>query len=101
MGYVPEGGGGGVYVSRWSYGSPAHKYGLRATVWLTEINGTPTPDLDAFLAVVTQLEDNAPVRLMTVDLTGKSSAHTLKTDHHYWPTLQLRYMGGTWQLVDV
>ena len=26
LGYLPEE-GGGVYISRWSYGSPAQKYG--------------------------------------------------------------------------
>ena len=29
-GFVPK--EGGVYCSRWSYGSPGHKYGVRATV---------------------------------------------------------------------
>lgn len=36
LGYVPEE-GGGVYISRWSYGSPAQKYGLRATNWIVQV----------------------------------------------------------------
>jgi hypothetical protein len=39
----------GVYASWWSNGSPAHMYGLRATVWLTEVNGHPVPDLDTYV----------------------------------------------------
>lgn len=29
----------GVYCSRWHYGSPAHKYGIRAVHWIIEVNG--------------------------------------------------------------
>jgi len=36
LGYVPEE-GGGVYISRWSYGSPAQKYGSRATNWIVQV----------------------------------------------------------------
>ena len=39
----------GVYASWWSNGSPAHMYGLRATVWVTEVNGHPVPDLDTYV----------------------------------------------------
>jgi S1-C subfamily serine protease len=55
LGYMPPG-GGGVYCSRWCYGSPAHKYGLRATIWVVEVNGEPVADLDAFVATVDKLE---------------------------------------------
>ena len=133
LGFLPEEGrSGGVYCSRWSYGSPAHKYGLRATCWITEVNGARTPDLDTFLAgehgntlqrtclylssrrltrsasvsvclwaVVRRLPDCASVRLMTMDLTGKTCAMTLKTDHHYWPTMQLRGDTAGWHLAAV
>jgi len=42
----------GVYSSWWSNGSPAHMYGLRATVWVTEVNGLPVPDLDTYVRPV-------------------------------------------------
>lgn len=29
--------GGGVYSSRWCYGSPAHKYSLGCTNWIIEV----------------------------------------------------------------
>jgi hypothetical protein len=39
----------GIYSSWWSNGSPAHMYGLRATVWVTEVNGQPAPDLNTYV----------------------------------------------------
>lgn len=91
-GYMPEGShtGGGVYCSRWCYGSPSHKYSLRATSWVVEVNGTPTPDLDAFLEVVRSIGDRANVRVRTESLQGRKRSYTLKTDLVYWYTLQLR-----------
>lgn len=40
-----------VNITRWCHGSPAHRYGLYALQWIVEINGKPTPDLDAFVNV--------------------------------------------------
>ena len=55
------------------------------------MNGQPTPDLDAFTAVVGQLADGADVRVRLVHHeSNKSKVLTLKTDHRYWPTWQLR-----------
>ena len=39
----------GVYSSWWSNGSPAHMYGLRATIWVTEVDGKPVKDLDTYV----------------------------------------------------
>ncbi|CAM9683498.1 unnamed protein product, partial [Ectocarpus sp. 13 AM-2016] len=58
--------GGGVYSSRWCYGSPAHKYSLGCTTWIVEVNGIPTPNLDAFLDVVRHIGDKSPARVKTV-----------------------------------
>ena len=55
-GFLPPG-GAGVYVSRWFHGSSAHRYGLYALHTILEVNGRPTPDLDAFLEVVAPLKD--------------------------------------------
>ncbi|KAI3430723.1 hypothetical protein D9Q98_005309 [Chlorella vulgaris] len=88
LGHLPE--RHGVYISRWHHGSPAHRYGLSALHWVSEVNGHPTPDLDTFIAVVRQLADGADVRVRLLHLgSGKSKVLTLKTDHRYWPTSQL------------
>jgi pro-apoptotic serine protease NMA111 len=108
LGYLPA----GVYVSRWSYGSPAHKYGLRASFFITEIGGVPTPTLDAFLAAVTAggkksavasaggaeagadkavVDAHGAVRVKGLDLDGKPRAYSLKPVPRYWPTSEVRW----------
>ncbi|KAG3156994.1 Pro-apoptotic serine protease [Phytophthora idaei] len=99
LGYIPEE-GGGVYCSRWCYGSPAHKYGLRATIWLVEVNGEPTRTLDDFLRVVERLDNRESVRLKTISINTKPKVFTLKTDYHYWPTVELRREGLDWKYVE-
>ncbi len=46
LGYLPP--GGGVFISRWHHGSPAHRYGLFGLHWLTELDGRPTPGACSF-----------------------------------------------------
>ncbi|KAJ0410543.1 hypothetical protein ATCC90586_006567 [Pythium insidiosum] len=99
LGYIPEE-GGGVYCSRWCYGSPAHKYGLRATIWIVEVNGVATETLDDFLRVVRQLQNGDSVRIKTISLNTKPKVFTLKTDYHYWPTVELRREGWDWRYVS-
>ncbi|CAK4637519.1 unnamed protein product [Aphanomyces euteiches] len=100
LGYLPEE-GGGVYCSRWCYGSPAHKYGLRATMWIVQVNDEPTPTLDAFIRVVEGLRNGDSVRMKTISLNTKPKVVTLKTDYHYWPTVELKRIGetGDWAYV--
>jgi C-terminal processing protease CtpA/Prc len=98
LGYIPEE-GGGVYCSRWCYGSPAHKFGLRATIWIVEVNGEPTTTLDEFLSVVKRLRNGDSVRLKTIAINTKPKVFTLKTDYHYWPTVELRRNGWDWEFV--
>ncbi|XP_051117293.1 protease Do-like 7 isoform X2 [Andrographis paniculata] len=90
LGFLPEE-GHGVYVARWCHGSPVHRYGLYALQWIVEVNGEPTPDLDAFVAVTKEIEHGEFVRVRTVHLNGKPRVLTLKQDLHYWPTWELRF----------
>ncbi|KAF7136588.1 hypothetical protein RHSIM_Rhsim08G0086100 [Rhododendron simsii] len=90
LGFLPEE-GHGVYVARWCHGSPVHRYGLYALQWIVEVNGKPTPDLDAFVDVTKEIDDGKFVRVRTVHLNGKPRVLTLKQDLHYWPTWELRF----------
>ncbi|XP_071737135.1 protease Do-like 7 [Rutidosis leptorrhynchoides] len=89
LGFLPKE-GHGVYVSRWSQGSPVYRYGLYSDKWIVEVNGNPTPNLDAFVNVTKEIEDGEFVHVRTVELNGKPKVVTLKQDLHYWPTWELR-----------
>jgi pro-apoptotic serine protease NMA111 len=87
----------GVFVSFFFYGSPATHYGLYAGRRITEVNGQPTPDLDAFIKAVSGKPDRASLRLKTISWNGQTDVITLKLDKHYWPAYELnRQEDGTW-----
>jgi S1-C subfamily serine protease len=87
----------GVFVSFFFYGSPATHYGLYAGRRIVEVDGQPTPDLDAFIKVVRGKADRASLRLTTISWNGQTDVITLKLDKHYWPSYELmRQSDGTW-----
>ena len=86
----------GVYIAWLWYGSPALRYGLRPTRLITQIDDTPTPDLDAFLAAVSGKEDGEPVRITMESLDGTIRVSTLKLDLEYWPTQVFSRVDGEW-----
>jgi pro-apoptotic serine protease NMA111 len=87
----------GVFVSFFFYGSPSTHYGLYAGRRITEVDGQPTPDLDAFIKAVSGKSDRASLRLKTVSWNGQTDVITLKLDKHYWPAYELtRQQDGSW-----
>ncbi|MEC7242742.1 MAG: trypsin-like peptidase domain-containing protein [Myxococcota bacterium] len=86
----------GVYISFYSYGSPASKYGLRATRRIVEVDGQPTLDLDAFLASLESKSSGDSIRIKSLALDNQVHVTTLKLDHHYWPTRDYRLSDGQW-----
>ena len=87
----------GVFVSFFFYGSPATHYGLYAGRRITEVDGQPTPDLDAFIRAVSGKPDRASLRLKTISWNGQTDVIPLKLDKHYWPAYELnRQEDGTW-----
>jgi S1-C subfamily serine protease len=88
----------GVFVSFFFYGSPATHYGLYAGRRIMEVDGQPTPNLDAFIKVVRGKPDRASVRIKTVSWNGQTDVITLKLDNHYWPAYELdRERDGQWK----
>lgn len=86
----------GVYVAWFWYGTPAQRYGFRPTRRIIEVDGVPTPDLDSFLAVVSEKKDRESVRVLMVDLDNKQEVRTLKLDLRYWPTEELLLTEDGW-----
>jgi hypothetical protein len=64
---------------------------------IVEVDGRPTPDLDAFIAAVRGRPDRSSVRLKTVTWNGSTDVTTLKLDLQYWPTYELRRADSGWQ----
>lgn len=87
----------GVYVGYFSYGSPATRYGLYPGRRIVEVDGQPTPDLDAFLAAVTGRPDRSSVRLKTITWNNAPEVITLKLDKHYWPAYELLRTENGWE----
>jgi S1-C subfamily serine protease len=86
----------GVYVAYFSYGSPATRYGLYPGRRIMEVDGVPTPDLDAFLKAVTGRPHRSSVRLKTITWNNAPEVITLKLDRHYWPAYELTRTAGGW-----
>jgi S1-C subfamily serine protease len=87
----------GVYVAYFAFGSPATRYSLLPGRRIVAVDGTPTPDLDAFLQVVGGRADRSSVRIKTLSWNGQSEVITLKLDRHYWPTYELRRSATGWE----
>jgi len=86
----------GVYVGYFAYGSPATRYGLYPGRRIVEVDGMPTPNLDAFLGAVAGRQDRSSLRLKTITWNNAPEVITLKLDKHYWPTYELRRTDSGW-----
>jgi S1-C subfamily serine protease len=87
----------GVFVAYFSYGSPATRYQLFAGRRIVEVDGRPTPNLDAFIDAVRGRGDRTALRLKTVTWNGSVEVITLKLDNAYWPSYELRRASDGWQ----
>lgn len=87
----------GVYVSYFSFGSPASRSRLFAGRRIVSVNGQPTSDIDQFLASVSGLSNRDSVRLNTVTWNNVPEVITLKLDKHYWPSYELRNSDQGWR----
>jgi S1-C subfamily serine protease len=96
-GIVPE----GVFVAFFMYGSPASRYKLWAGRRITEVDGIPVADLDAFIRAVSGRPDDASLRLKTVSWNGQVEIITLRLDQHYWPAYELRRTETGWKRMPI
>jgi pro-apoptotic serine protease NMA111 len=87
----------GVYVAFYAFGSPATRYGLSPGHRIVEVDGEPTPDLDAFVRRVQGRADRSSLRLKALNWNGAAEVITLKLDRHYWPSYELRRGDAGWE----
>lgn len=78
-----------VYVVSCASGSPANQYGIASTYFITHVNSTPTPTLDKFWNIISDIADNSYVKLRIVTFDNVACACSIKTNYHYFPTSQL------------
>ena len=86
----------GVFIAYFSYGSPATRYQLWAGRRIVEVDGQPTPDLDAFIDAVSGRPDRSSLRLKTLSWNGAADVTTVKLDKHYWPSYELTRTDANW-----
>jgi pro-apoptotic serine protease NMA111 len=84
------------YVSFQQRGSPGYRAGLYAWRCVVAVNGTPTPDLDALLAVDATLKDGDDVRVDVITLEGRKQVLTLEPYRDFWPTVEVKWDGKVW-----
>ena len=65
----------GVYVAFFTYGSPSARYGLYPGRRIVEVDGVPTPDLDAFLKAVSGRPDRASLTTEDPELERCGRGH--------------------------
>jgi S1-C subfamily serine protease len=87
----------GVYVAFFTYGSPSARYGLYPGRRIVEVDGVPTPDLDAFLKAVSGRPDRSSLRLKTLNWNDAAEVITLKLDKHYFPAYEVRRTTTGWE----
>ncbi len=92
-GVAPE----GVYVAYFAYGSPATRYGLWAGRRIVQVDDTPTPDLDSFVAAVADRKHRDAVRLKTYTWNNVLEVITLKLDNYYFPAYELQRIPDGWE----
>lgn len=90
----------GVYISSYTYGSPATRYGLYAIQKIVEIDGEPINTPDDFIAAVKDKPHQSSVVVKTIDFNNTPKVVTLRVDNHYWPFYEIRYRDGGWQKFD-
>jgi S1-C subfamily serine protease len=87
----------GVYVAFFQFGSPASRFGLVPGRRIVEVDGQPTPDLDAFLRQVSGRPDRSSLRIKTLSWNGAPEVITLKLDRRYWPAYELNRTAVGWE----
>ena len=86
----------GVYVSYYSFGSPATRYGLWAGQRITEIDGQIISNIDDLIKLVKNKKHRESVRIKTLAWNNQARVITLKVDSEFWPFYELLKTESGW-----
>ena len=90
----------GAFVSSVRPGSPASRYRLPTLSRIIAVDDQPVSDLRDFLELVTEKRDLDSLRLKVINLLGRESIVTLKPNHRYWPTREIRQVDAEWRRIE-
>lgn len=101
----------GVHISQTMLGSPGETDGIEGDI-LVAVNGTPTPTLDAVVALGQQMLPALPaptpsgerlhLRVETAGISGQRFMGTLEPDQLFWPTFEIsQNQRGEWSCVEL
>lgn len=88
---------GRPYVVWLDSGSPAGRAKVYSQRSILSVDGVDTPDLDTFVAAITREAPGDSVRLELRTRTGEKEVLTVEPDEHFFPTEELRWIGGAWE----
>jgi len=91
----------GVYVAWVWYGSPMREGSVSPTRQILSVNDRPTPDLDSFIAAISELPERAVMVMQTMGLDGRKTVRTMKIDDKFWPTLLLERQESGWTRTEL
>ncbi len=91
----------GAYISYYSFGSPASRFGLFALQNIVAINDRPIASLDTLLQEIERLAHRESARLRIKIWNGRESVKTLKADQRYWPASEFTRVDGNWTRRDL
>ncbi len=91
----------GVYVSYYSFGSPATRYGLWAGQRITEIDGQSVKNIDDLIRLVKDKGHRESVRIKVLAWNNQARVITLKVDSKFWPFYELLKTESGWVRRDL
>ncbi|KAL6453745.1 LOW QUALITY PROTEIN: hypothetical protein SBY92_005317 [Candida maltosa Xu316] len=91
-----------VYIVQKATGGPGSQYGIISVCFITHVNDKETKNLDDFVKVVREIPDKTYVKLRLVTFDNIPLAISLKTDYHYFPTIEVKKSEKTneWEEVE-
>lgn len=90
----------GVYIADTDDGSPAIWDGLYRNRFVVAIDGQAVSNLDEFLEIAQQKDQDQITRLTTISMSGRQNIITVEPEYNFWPTFEINRGDDGWQRID-